>query len=600
MAETVQFVIAVETASGQVKVDQLGSAVENLNDKAGRAGSQVKSTGQELSSLGDEAGKADSIMQALAGTLDTVSPAAAGAARGVGDLLGGIEAVTRIGGPSIALMGALAVAVAAAGFAFKAAADDLVEAEEKMKAAAEAAEDAQRISERIGELRLDAAVRRGETLEEEAVLIRANAEAAEEFASQRLRAAQALTSAQEALAAETRQIGESQAEFEARTIGLTSSVRAAAQQIDNLSEAESALALELFEVGNAQIEAKRRADELAASRDAAAAAARRQREAEAAFIALVSFGAEEIGRQQIGIELAALDAETEALLRFFSGSLSEQEIDALTVPVRFSGVGRGLAEASAFFQNFASEQAALQFRLQQQSVASALGGAGQVAGLAGSPVSALTAAGPAGALLGTLAGIGAAGGAEGLTVQVENFADNVEAGIAALPEILTEVIPAFQRAMTVAVFEGTIQLGANIINAVKDVFKGEEGFFGSKGGDTRARTLGRLGVGIATGGVSELAGFGDEIGDFFSGAFQEGGTVERTGFALVHAGEEVLNEGQARAFRGSGFGSPSVSVDMRGAFVGQDAGNELVRTLESVLGVGGVGTVNIAGIEGGV
>lgn len=115
------------------------SAAREWSKTADRGGG-IANTAKALDNVSDKAGEVDSVLAGVAGVLDTIDPKLGAVARGFGDAAGGIEAVSRGAMLSIPALGAVGLAVAAAGAAYLVFAHNLEEAEKAQEAARKSAE----------------------------------------------------------------------------------------------------------------------------------------------------------------------------------------------------------------------------------------------------------------------------------------------------------------------------------------------------------------------------------------------------------------------------------------------------------------------------
>ena len=115
------------------------SAAREWGKTADRGGG-IANTAKALDNVSDKAGEVDSVLAGVAGVLDTIDPKLGAVARGFGDAAGGIEAVSRGAMLSIPALGAVGLAVAAAGAAYLVFAHNLEEAEKAQEAARKSAE----------------------------------------------------------------------------------------------------------------------------------------------------------------------------------------------------------------------------------------------------------------------------------------------------------------------------------------------------------------------------------------------------------------------------------------------------------------------------
>jgi hypothetical protein len=306
-------------------------------------------------------------------------------------------------------------------------------------------------------------------------------------------------------------------------------------------------------------------------------------------------------------------------------------LGGLTGPTGSVGLGKALSLDTAGFQaqtQIPTTQAGGFGNLGPQffqDAAKAAGAAGALAGgdalgalaLAGGPVGAGISTG-----LGVLQGIGekGAGGVEDI---LSGLTDALLAALEALPEIIGEVIPDFIVALVsefipalvlaipeiikAALIDLPLALAKAIVDALGSILGGTPGGGGFLGiGD---KNSGFLGIGNERGagfGLGErdkaLFGLINTSSDFV-GRFQEGGHVDRTGLALVHRDEQVIPASGAGSFnatasRGRFTPGGGVNIDMSGALIGQNAGNEILRLLEDTIGPGGTGSTTIAGLAG--
>ena len=289
---------------------------------------------------------------------------------------------------------------------------------------------------------------------------------------------------------------------------------------------------------------------------------------------------------------------------------------------------RALAEAEKAARELALAQTQQVVGMAQQALT------GDVSGLIGSVGAA---AGPAGMVAAQIVqGIEAIGqlGAKGVEEKLEEFQSNLLAGIKALPEIIGKVLPEFIselvpalvtglvealpelliaqveafarlilagfRDIPMAIAEGLTTAFLSIWDRVKEFFKdlfslrlgkafggGEDG----KGG--LGRTLGkvaRVGAAISTLGASELAiAVGKGVKNAVEGrSFARGGVVDRTGLAMVHAGERFTRQdgsmsGTTRAAMGAGGGG--VVINLQGIMTKRD----LIEQIRRELGTRGSG-----------
>ena len=115
---------AVDPISGKLK--KTGSAAQG-------AANNTRNFSTQLDGMQGSAGEASSVMGGLSGALSLVSPEAGAAAQSIGDAAGGFEALARTGTGLVAIIGPIAVAVAALGIAYVKLQGDLDKANEKLE-----------------------------------------------------------------------------------------------------------------------------------------------------------------------------------------------------------------------------------------------------------------------------------------------------------------------------------------------------------------------------------------------------------------------------------------------------------------------------------
>ena len=117
-----------------------GKATKEWDQQAAKAGAGAKDAANntrnfstELDGMQGSAGEAGSVLSGLAGALNIVSPSAGRAAQRLADAAGGLEAIARTGPRLIAVLGPVALAVAALGVAYVTLQGDLDKANEKLE-----------------------------------------------------------------------------------------------------------------------------------------------------------------------------------------------------------------------------------------------------------------------------------------------------------------------------------------------------------------------------------------------------------------------------------------------------------------------------------
>ena len=274
--------------------------------------------------------------------------------------------------------------------------------------------------------------------------------------------------------------------------------------------------------------------------------------------------------------------------------------------------------------NLQQSQSGMQNFIETGTLSMMAGGlTGDVSGVIGAGESALSAAGLLAPGVGTalttaistLETIGSQG-VDAIVGKVDDFADNVAAGFEALPDLipalvesLTEAIPQLVSALVeaapqivVAILKGTLELVKFVllelpalflvvIRDAVDAFWGDMirqfvdmfsfGAEGTAGEFFTGASAGRIGLAIATAGMSEVFGAaGKGIG-----LFQEGGMVARTQLAVVHQGERIIQAGGAATQAGRAMaGGGGVTININAAAIDRDAIPSLVRSIERAYG----------------
>lgn len=212
-------------------------------------------------------------------------------------------------------------------------------------------------------------------------------------------------------------------------------------------------------------------------------------------------------------------------------------------------------------------------------------GVGAAAGLVGGDVSgALAMAGPVGAAVGGVAAIGEMG-AKGVREQLMGFERSLLKGLKALPKIIGDVLPdfivAFIRDFIPALIEAgpkilkslVLDLPMAIITALGDMLRSilPDFLTHEKGG----------GGGL----FAQVQDFAVQTASSVSGSFARGTmSVDRTGLALIHRGEQVVQAG-GRAKQGTGGGvfGGGVSLTINTLTLDPNGALRVVQLLEKFL-----------------
>jgi len=597
----------------RIQAEQAEASLKGVATEAKKTEAALENVGESAEHVEDKAGRADSILQGLAGALELVSPAAADAVRSLGDMSGGLEAIARLGGSALAILGPVAVAVGVLGLAYKKLAGDLKEAEERQRAANDAATEAVRINQRLNAslapIELQAQLGRGEISEEQFRQSLANLQAEAVFADAAAGARERLTAATagyNTVAAKSAQLAAMEANLRgegpaAGDVTLIPALRREVAQLTNEYNAAAAAVAgfdeRIAETAQDILDGADALQNLGASAGAAAAEGvavltEQVEELSAAVATFQSLGG--LGLEGVtGSTSGTIDAATRARLGVSGTVRYDPAEDRSTNPV-FSGSSAG---------------------------------AGQALGLlAGNPAGALAALGPAGLALGGLAGIGAAGGAAGVKGKLSGFGDDIITGLKELPAILGDVLPEFISEFIAELFaalpealptlikasiEGQLEVAKYLLTelpgvlldagvqmiltaweTIKEFFGGLRGdpdkSFGQKAGNT-ALDIGRVGLAIGTAGLSEwVLGklFKDGVPRFDVGTSMRG--VDKTGLALVHQGERIVRSGGGGANSDIAGGTP-VTVNISAAAIDRDVIPRLVEEIRYAIGATGRG-----------
>ena len=114
-------------------VDPISGKLKKTGGAANQAANNTRNFSEQLDNMEGSAGEASSVMGGLSGALSLVSPEAGAAAQSIGDAAGGLEAIARTGTGLVAIIGPVAVAVAALGLAYVKLQGDLDKANEKLE-----------------------------------------------------------------------------------------------------------------------------------------------------------------------------------------------------------------------------------------------------------------------------------------------------------------------------------------------------------------------------------------------------------------------------------------------------------------------------------
>jgi len=210
--------------------------------------------------------------------------------------------------------------------------------------------------------------------------------------------------------------------------------------------------------------------------------------------------------------------------------------------------------------------------------------------------SAAAAAGPVGMVLSALTSIGSMGGADGVEDAMAEWGQNLLDGIEALPEIVGKVIPEFIVGMVESLPAVIIEAIPALIGAQGKAFRKlfvELPFYFAKGvwdgltawwDKVRSWVENLFSLAKDGGVVDQTKSW---LNDVTGGrVFEQGGFVDRTGLAMVHAGEQVVPAGStANAAQASRMGvGGGVTVQVNTAVLDPDTIPALVRLINEQLG----------------
>jgi hypothetical protein len=262
----------------------------------------------------------------------------------------------------------------------------------------------------------------------------------------------------------------------------------------------------------------------------------------------------------------------------------------------------------------AARQAALEAEKARIALVTSLGDALSifVSGGISSITSLLDMLGPKGAAVSSfVAAFHALGekGAEQVAADLQQTLDVLMSGIEQLPDLLTEALPEVMSSLVAGFIERApdiaLALGQALLLAMPTMMLGvAEGLFNGlvalfdrlmsalglgEQGRSNVATAGRVAMGVGTLGLSEVIRFLAQ-----ADSFQTGGYVDRTGMALVHAGEHITPAGgvpTADAARMGARGTNSgANVTINTSVVDPNTIPALVREIERVFGTNGRGT----------
>jgi hypothetical protein len=543
--DVVEVAIKISAGAAKAEVAALSKEVGGLGTQAKAASATANTLDTSLKGVGAGAGRAKEGLEGVAAALSLVSPEAANLVRGVGMATSGLKGLASVGGGLIGVLGPVAVAVAAFAAVWAKLSNDLDKANAKLKESAKIAREAQDV------FAPDATV---------------SGRASGPMAGQA-------------------KFLETQADVERAAIG------AAREEIARLQTPGS------FYLGNREAEIGK----LQGVESGAATRLAGIERALAGIDAKVAKGAAE------GAEKGAEKGSERGSFRGTAAAASGEPAPtgavitnadptgAVTIS-RVGDIGGGMSIVEQPRAAVITEEEPVPW-LKRDGTKAALGAAG---GLVQGDVSGLLSmAGPVGAGIGGLANIGQMG-AGGVRDQLEGFTDAVVAGLEALPEILVEVIPDFIEGLItdlIPALVGTfpelskaiaidlpIALAKAIVDALASVIPG--------GG----ASTGALGKGANT--LLDHLTFGGSLAADVGvgrGSRAIGGLIDRTGYYMMHSGEQVIpahGAGSGTASRSQGGGGGATVIVQGSVFGSLDT---FSRDLDQHLGYGGPGRSTVLG-----
>lgn len=420
--------VAEAAEEATVGLQRTEAAAQEVTAGLGDMSGGLSRAGAGLSTINDGAGKAESVIMGLSGALGVVSPELGNLTRNLGDAAGGLDALTRLGPRLIGVFGLITAAVTAGAVAWSKYKRELEEAEARQAKAAEtsarAAQAAADLSGFLNEVELNSLVAGGE-LDESALQARtAQLQAEAGFAEtkallqERINAALEEEARLRALSAEETMAG----------VQATYDLRDAEAETLALREQMAGLDTQIANTAATILETLAATSSSGRSSGGGAAAA--------PVPVSIQF-----------IDPAALVAanSTDAT-RFGFGGFQGMSFDS-TIPE--TGLRDLIAARIGVFQGNLSEFAP---NLQTRATSAA----GAVGGLAQGDPSALLSLIPGGGLIGGIAAVGKMG-ADGVGDMLSGFTDAFMAGLEALPEILSEIIPEFVGTLVTEVIPALIR-----------------------------------------------------------------------------------------------------------------------------------------------
>lgn len=544
MSDVVELLLRLNDSETAAKLKAVKEQATGVQVAFNATSDATGKTDERMKALGQATEKTRGGIAALASALGVISPEAQKVASTVGASAGALDGFGKIAaglGASAGPIAILVVAIGALAAAYKGLSDNLKEAEEKAAKFGATATMFQDVGQQIKLNELKAAAARGETGAADALLqFQTDIEVNKQFGGQ---------------------IQEAQ--------GLVSQKQSALEAIGNVDSPRRRQAEQ--EVAAAQADLDRLLVMQSALRDSLI------------NLADSTSGATE-GVKGVAKAAKAIEAPTKANVTGVGAmnAIVPNVIDPDT------GLPFGMSPVTELPAEFAS----IQDTTLQANVTGVRGApmtfSERMAGLGGlSPIGALAmgngaaAFGPFGGLASGVAGIGQMG-ATGVRNKLFDFKEDIEAGLRALPEILTEVIPDFAGALV-------SDLPPAIARSLAELLLGNRSQADLNGnGDVtmleRAGSLAKRNL-VGFGQLATL-GFGDDLLRLARGGNSRavGGYVDTTGIALVHQGERIVQSHDAA--RMAGGGGRKTEIHVHGSLLDHQG---LMDAIDRAQGYGGAG-----------
>lgn len=608
------------------KTEALGNANKQLSETAGRSKEAVMQLGSAVGVLNPQLGSAISLFGTMTGSIKSVTVAATELSIGSGPLF------------------AIVAAVGLIALGWKKVSDEAKEAETRQKAAAESATKARDLYGSAEGTKVSEQFKAGTITREQAIagLTGIVSTPATQLAAQRQQEAYLqyknayAASGLEGLTSGDTLEGYVPSAEEQRTLA----ARVAKRQSD-LAAAEAALTTAKQNLVNSQADAA--ADEVRKLQESIDKKPKSESEknADKLSTAAQALAAKAVSNEMarmaesLGVRADLLGAGSvfdPTVYHGFSGAYSLFGYNA--DPNKFSvderarlGTGttlneQGVRPTSFIFNSTGTTTAPGGYTPNYAAIQKGVGIAGDA--VQGNVLSAVGSAGPIGAIIAAVVGaIMAVGklGADGVREKLDDFRETLTDGIKALPEILGEVLPDFDKAMVQEFLPALLKALPNIIGqAIRGAITNPADMaFGGKLSDSKAGWqdwagelmtfgLAKTDAGQRNGKknlgdvMSELISFGGNKTDLGSHAIGSARILE-DGYSMLHRDELVMGKPEADAMRrggmGGGGGTAKVDVHVYGNVTPAALDELVAQRLSAMFGPGGTGATT-APIAGGL